>query len=201
MGSVNVVENWGNCLDYDPYTEFDIFLPFVGYRQLDTNDVVGPVSSGGCTIDLYYYVNLLTGEFIAAGFSSARHPDNCIFQYAGSFNFTCPITAPNYSAYYKNVLAGAANIVSSAASGAAGGGLLGGGARLTALLGGGIRVRSHHGGARGIFRGRGGVARTILYRGGRGALGYTRSAVGVRVGYAVGEGAHTAHQRQGQQQG
>ena len=58
-GSLSLKEYWGSALDYAPYTDIDIFLPFVGMRTIRIED------AQALTLTVKYYVDVLTGSCIA----------------------------------------------------------------------------------------------------------------------------------------
>lgn len=58
-GSISVSEYWGSALDYAPYTQVEIFVPFVGFRNLKIEDIQG------LTLALKYHVDVLTGDCVA----------------------------------------------------------------------------------------------------------------------------------------
>lgn len=58
-GSLNMNEYWGNALDYSPYSKAEIFLPYIGVKEIDINDVMA------CTLNLQYIVDFLTGTCTA----------------------------------------------------------------------------------------------------------------------------------------
>lgn len=63
-GSVNVREYYGTFLDYAPYTSVVIYIPYIGYHELDTNMVMNK------TVNLKFSVDLTMGiltAFIFAG--------------------------------------------------------------------------------------------------------------------------------------
>lgn len=63
-GSVNVREYYGTFLDYAPYTSVVIYIPYIGYHELDTNIVMNR------TVNLKFSVDLTMGiltAFIFAG--------------------------------------------------------------------------------------------------------------------------------------
>lgn len=59
FGSVNVEEYFGNMLDYNPYTDIQIYLPFIGVQRLDNSDVMRSI------ISLKYTVDIFTGDLLA----------------------------------------------------------------------------------------------------------------------------------------
>lgn len=59
LGSIKIDRVWHNHLDYSPYTSIDLYLPFIGSRKLDNDDVMGK------TIQIDYQIELLTGNCTA----------------------------------------------------------------------------------------------------------------------------------------
>lgn len=74
-GSINIKEFWGSALDYSPYTKFEIYLPFIGVKELRIEDVMNN------TIQVKYHVDCFTGDcvaFIKCGISVLYHyTGNC----------------------------------------------------------------------------------------------------------------------------
>lgn len=71
LGEFKFEEYYGSFMDYEPYTSISIFLPFIGWRDIGTNDVMGKVlkvhyivdfNTGNCTA--YLTVNNGTNEFL-----------------------------------------------------------------------------------------------------------------------------------------
>lgn len=58
-GSVSVDEKYGNLLDYNPYTSIRIYLPFIGFEDLDVDMVMGH------TLSIVYTVDVLSGRCMA----------------------------------------------------------------------------------------------------------------------------------------
>lgn len=109
-GSLNIAEYWGSALDYSPYTRAEIFLPFIGVKDVSIEDIMNS------TIHIKYNVDVLTGDcvaFIKCGLSVLYH-----------FNGNCKMPVP-LSARSTDILAnaglGAAGIVSAAGAVATGG--------------------------------------------------------------------------------
>lgn len=63
-GSISVPEIWGNFLDYDPYTNINLYLPYCSTVQLPANEVVGG------TLSVKYNVDILTGACVAEVYST-----------------------------------------------------------------------------------------------------------------------------------
>lgn len=58
-GEIFVDEYYGSCFDYSPYTKVSIFLPYIGIRSLDTDEVMGK------TIGVKYYCDAYSGSCMA----------------------------------------------------------------------------------------------------------------------------------------
>lgn len=116
FGHINIKECWGTYLDYAE-TAIECYLPFVGYVQINTAELMGKKSEGGGKISLIYNVNLFSGEFIAQLRFNNRGFDNVLQQFSGSMMYSCPFSAASYSSFYKNILGDAVNFISNVATG------------------------------------------------------------------------------------
>ena len=112
MGSIKYGSYWGNALDFDPYTKVQIYLPFIGFRTLNTNDVINS------TVSLKYRIDCLTGS-VTAWVSSG---DFVKYEFSGQCGASIPVTSQNYN----NVINTAINIVSTVGTGIIGGVATGG---------------------------------------------------------------------------
>lgn len=116
FGKIRIDEKWGTAVDYARSVE--VFLPFVGWVQTNVSEVMGG------TIHLFYDVNLLSGDFIAKleitnTWMGITVPIT-VYQHNGNLQCSIPVTAMNYSDYYKNRVGGAAQIIGAVASGLSG---------------------------------------------------------------------------------
>ena len=82
MGTIDLEEVWGAFLDYEPYTKIDIFLPYIGTKQLDTNDCM-PRS-----ISLRYIIDLATGTCVAL----IKCDNSVYYHFSGNCASQIPIT-------------------------------------------------------------------------------------------------------------
>lgn len=55
LGSLTVPARFGNFLDYAPFTKVEMYLPYIGFVNLDTNEVMGK------TLSIKYAVDYMTG--------------------------------------------------------------------------------------------------------------------------------------------
>lgn len=108
-GSLNFDPVCGNTfLDYAPYSKFMIFLPYVGMRVLDANDVVGH------TISIKY-----RGDCVSGALTCYVIRDNSVIQeHTGNCALNIPLTADSWA----ETISGVAQLISGTVSGAATGG-------------------------------------------------------------------------------
>jgi hypothetical protein len=112
MGSISYGSYWGNALDFDPYTKVQIYLPFIGFRTLNTNDVINT------TLSLKYRFDVLTGACTAW----IKCGNFIRYEFSGQCGASIPVTSQNYN----NVINTAINIVSTVGTGIIGGVATGG---------------------------------------------------------------------------
>lgn len=105
-GSLDVEEYWGNCLDYAPYTQISLFLPFCGFYDLDVDEVMGK------TIQVKYRVDIASGSCMASIIVNG----SVMYQYSGNCSQQIPVSSVDFNSF----LANAFNVaVATATSGAA----------------------------------------------------------------------------------
>lgn len=106
-GSINVNEYWGAYLDYEPYTQAQIFLPYIGTRPISVDEIMGK------TVRVVYHVDILTGAcccFVKCG-------DSVLYTYNGQCSIPIPITGANYASVVNGVISVAASVGSLVATG------------------------------------------------------------------------------------
>lgn len=108
-GSIDVNEYWGAYLDYEPYTQAQIFLPYIGTRPISVDDIMGK------TVRVVYHVDILTGAcccFVKCG-------ESVLYTYNGQCSIPIPITGANYTSVVNGVISIAASVGSLVATGGA----------------------------------------------------------------------------------
>lgn len=108
-GSIDVNEYWGAYLDYEPYTQAQIFLPYIGIRPISVDEIMGK------TVSVVYHVDILTGAcccFVKCG-------DSVLYTYNGQCSIPIPITGANYASVVNGVIGVASSVGSLVASGGA----------------------------------------------------------------------------------
>lgn len=110
MGAITVKERWGSYLDYDPYTKFSIFLPFIGFKDLSADDIMGK------QIILDYDVDILSGACTAR----LQAGGNVLYQWSGQCSIQLPVTASNWNQVFQNATTAALSAGLAVATGSAG---------------------------------------------------------------------------------
>lgn len=123
-GNISLPEHWASALDYSPYTTVDIFIPFVGVRPLQIDDVMGRV------LNLKYNIDILTGCAIAM----LKCGDSVLYTYNTQIHTEIPYTMSSYGRLVQSIIGVAGTAIGATAGGA--GALIGasiGGALGTAM--------------------------------------------------------------------
>lgn len=123
-GIVRVDPFWDSCFDFDPYTRFTLFLPFIGYRDINADEIMGT------NVRILYRIDVVTGDCTAyvakAAPSESMYgpmPDQIIAQFNGNCGVSVPIGRVNKDAAMQasfSLLAGAIGMGVGGAAAAAG---------------------------------------------------------------------------------
>lgn len=122
MGSVTLNEVWHGALDYAPSTGVSIYLPFIGMRQLNINDLMGS------TIHLIYKFDVLTGSCTAQlyvnhdsqgnkrnGFSWTRN-QGLLYEFIGQCAENIPLASQDFTNTIRAAISGVSVAAGAAAS-------------------------------------------------------------------------------------
>ena len=112
-GSINVAEVWGSALDYSPFTKFSIYLPFIGTRTINTDDIMGK------TVQVKYNVDLLSGACTAM----VKCGSSVLYQYSGACAISLPLTGETFTSMITSTIQLAASLGATVASGGAAAGV------------------------------------------------------------------------------
>lgn len=111
FGTVSIKEKWGSYLDYTPYTEFSIYLPFIGIKNIKADDIMGK------TLSLKYYIDIVSGGCIA---SLRVNGGSVIYEYSGQCALQIPITSQNYDNIFNSAISAALALTSAFSPSASG---------------------------------------------------------------------------------
>lgn len=99
-GTLNVPNYYNNFLDYEPYTTINIYLPYIGIKKLNTNDIIN------ASINVIYYINVLDGSCTANIFISKKYSKSNVQALLYQFNGNCDISIPISASNNNNVING-----------------------------------------------------------------------------------------------
>lgn len=107
IGSISIprVSDMG-FLNYSPYTSITIFLPFIGFKELNTSDVMGR------SVSVDYIVDVITGACKAV---ISVNKYQC-YEFDGNCGIDIPLTAGNRSQVEMGYVKSAVGVVSNIAS-------------------------------------------------------------------------------------
>ena len=111
-GEVQLYEYYGSALDYAPYTNITLYLPFVGFRSLDPQKYMGGV------VNVEYIVDILTGCTTVNIYSIKNGQKRLCDSYSGGCSTQLPISSGSY-------MSAVAGVTSAAVGGFASGGVAG----------------------------------------------------------------------------
>lgn len=77
-GSVDIEEQYQSLLDYSPFSRLTIYLPFIGFNDLDDKLVMGH------SLRVQYVVDILSGRCLAKLYVDSIEPESCIAEYGGT---------------------------------------------------------------------------------------------------------------------
>ena len=110
-GSIKVNRYFGNVLDYAPYTKLQLYLPFVGIVDLDTNEIMDG------TLNIIYRIDVLTGSCLARLKITRGDYNAELYNFAGNCAVQLPISGGSYSGIIANAIGVAGSIGATIASG------------------------------------------------------------------------------------
>lgn len=113
-GSIVIPEYYRNYLDYAPYTQTFIYLPFIGIVPVAADDIVGNA------VSIRYNVDSYTGCCIALIEVAKKGYQSTVYQFQGNCGVEIPITSG-----YQSALVGSMLGVAGTAIGGSAGAILG----------------------------------------------------------------------------
>lgn len=110
-GTVNLQEYFGNVFDYSPYTNIELYLPCIGFVQLDVGNVMRS------SINITYTVDVLTGACLAEVSVKRDGSGGVLYSYSGNCASQYPLSSGSYMGIVSSVIGVAGSIVGTVASG------------------------------------------------------------------------------------
>ena len=112
-GTVTLSEYFHNIFDYAPYTQINLYLPFIGIVNLDNADVMRS------SIHIIYHVDVLSGACLAEVKVTRDGSGGTLYQYTGNASVTLPISSGSYMGIVTSIASIAGGIAGTIASGGA----------------------------------------------------------------------------------
>lgn len=107
-GYVDVKKYWGAYLDYDPYTKFELYLPYVGTKFITADDIMGK------RVHIKYHVDVLSGACVAY----VKCGSSVLYNFQGQCSCEVPVNGNDWSATIEAAVSIAATAATMAATGA-----------------------------------------------------------------------------------
>ena len=92
--TISIDEYYGSFIDYAP-TKIMLYLPFIGFRELTSQDVM----SG--TIGVKYHIDLLTGDCVAFVKVYSRTTKSVLYTYNGNCSSQAPLSGRDFSQIFS----------------------------------------------------------------------------------------------------
>ena len=102
-GTIRIPEYYGDCRDYSPYTTINLYLPFIGFRPIKVDDVMGS------ELSIKYYVDVYTGACLAC----VSVNKGGIIQLTYNFDGNCSVMLPLTAGSWANMTVGLATALTS----------------------------------------------------------------------------------------
>ena len=133
FGSIDITQGYNSntFMDLDPYNKYMIYLPFIGFRNLNTNDIRS-INDTGFKIYLKYVVDMLTGDFVAiveadhnnavfdndtGEITTAKLTKQVINTFSGNMRTAIPLTSINAREMLNSGLGAITSAIASTATG------------------------------------------------------------------------------------
>lgn len=113
-GKIDLKEHYGNFSDYSPNTSIDIYLPYIGYRQIDIDDFMAG------KIRVRYQCDILTGDCVAEIYCEGKGKSKLMYTFNGNISYNVPLSGANYLQYYLSIVSGIGSVATGVAQGIGG---------------------------------------------------------------------------------
>lgn len=115
-GYVDIPEYFGDCRDYSPYTNVTIFLPFIGFRTVKTEDIIAG------RVNIKYNIDVLTGSCVAIVSVRKKGVSHTLYTFEGNCSMSLPLTGADHT----RMIAGLSSAVLGGVTGGVAGAVMGG---------------------------------------------------------------------------
>lgn len=130
-GYKKIDKYWDGALDYNNYTKIKLFLPFIGFVDLNTDDANGATITVKYNIDLYTgdalaFVHVLKDDYPVKSPESEKekqavHINGTMYVHKGNVLSQVPLTGANYQGLYSGIMNLAGDAIMGGVAGAVAG--------------------------------------------------------------------------------
>lgn len=118
LGKMSLKPYYNSFLDCNPHTKFSLYLPYIGFKDLDS-DVL--FSTKASSLEIVYSIDVMTGVCVANILiekeSNGTHLKHVLYSFTGNMNTTIPITSANMKDFISATIGAVASGVAIAGSG------------------------------------------------------------------------------------
>ena len=107
IGQIALPTKYNSFLDFAPYTKVTIYLPYIGFKEIDATIAIGK------TLKVAYVADVITGGCIAQIFINGVR----FYEFSGEMGVDIPITASNRAQVEASYISNAVGMGASLASG------------------------------------------------------------------------------------
>lgn len=107
VGQIALPTKYNSFLDFAPYTKVTIYLPYIGFKEIDATIAIGK------TLKVTYVADVITGGCIAQIFINGTR----FYEFSGEMGVDIPITASNRAQVEASYISNAVGMGASLASG------------------------------------------------------------------------------------
>lgn len=107
VGQIALPKKYNSFLDFAPYTKITIYLPYIGFKEIDATIAIGK------TLKVAYVADVITGGCIAQIFINGVR----FYEFSGEMGVDIPITASNRAQVEASYIGNAVGMGASLASG------------------------------------------------------------------------------------
>lgn len=109
-GAVNVNEYYNNVEDYD-YSSAQIYLPYIGFKDLDVKEIMG------ARVEVNYFLDIYSGACLARVYVTRNGVTQELYNFAGNTAVTIPLTGRDFTQGVTSLLSGALGVAGGAMTG------------------------------------------------------------------------------------
>lgn len=114
LGTVTLPKKYNNFLDYPPYTKTTIYLPYIGFKEIDATLLMDK------TVKLIYIIDIVTGSCKAKIYTGNKY----LFSFEGQIGYDIAITSSNRASVESSILSSAIGTIASFSGGDVAGGAI-----------------------------------------------------------------------------